>query len=65
MLVHWWLDYALRVAIGCVLAFCDPSSAAPEWQAKILGWRSRNMQVACPLEGLVGLSRSAADSTQL
>ena len=27
--------------------------AAPEWQASSLGWRSREIMVACPLEGLV------------
>ena len=28
-------------------------NAAPEWQAKSLWWRSREIMVACPLEGLV------------
>ena len=28
-------------------------NAAPEWQAGSLGWRSRELVVACPLEGLV------------
>jgi len=28
--------------------------AAPEWQAGSLGWRSRKLVVAFPLEGLVG-----------
>jgi hypothetical protein len=33
----------------------DPMpNAAPEWQAKSVGWRSRKLVVACPLEGLVG-----------
>jgi hypothetical protein len=40
----------------------EPLKAASEWQARILGWRSGGLVVACPLEGLVGLSRSAADS---
>jgi hypothetical protein len=31
----------------------DPSNAAPEWQARRLGWRSRELKVACPLEGAV------------
>jgi hypothetical protein len=31
----------------------DPSNAAPEWQAHTLRWRSRELAVACPLEGLV------------
>jgi hypothetical protein len=31
------------------------SNAAPEWQAGRLGWRSRDLVVACPLEGLVRL----------
>jgi hypothetical protein len=29
--------------------------AAPEWQVMSLGWRSRRIVVACPLERLVGL----------
>ena len=29
------------------------SNAAPEWQARRLGWRCRELVVACPLEGLV------------
>ena len=29
------------------------SNAAPEWQAGSLRWRSREMTVVCPLEGLV------------
>ena len=28
-------------------------NAAPEWQAGRLGWRSKELVVACPLEGLV------------
>jgi hypothetical protein len=28
-------------------------NAAPEWQAEILGWRSKELVAACPLEGLV------------
>ena len=31
----------------------DPPTAAPEWQAKSLGMRSRELLGACPLEGLV------------
>jgi hypothetical protein len=31
------------------------SNAAPEWQARSLGWRRGEMSGACPLEGLVGL----------
>jgi hypothetical protein len=27
--------------------------AAPEWEAGSLGWRSREVVGACPLEGLV------------
>jgi hypothetical protein len=30
-----------------------PSNAAPEWQARSLRGRSRELVVACPLEGLV------------
>ena len=30
-----------------------PSNAAPEWQAGSMGWRRRELVVACPLEGLV------------
>jgi len=29
-------------------------NAAPEWQAKSIWGRSRDVMVACPLEGLVG-----------
>ena len=29
------------------------ANAAPEWQAGSLGWRSRGLMEACPLEGLV------------
>jgi hypothetical protein len=29
------------------------SNAALEWQAGIEWWRSRDIEVACPLEGLV------------
>jgi len=29
------------------------SNAAPEWQAGSLRWRSGELLVACPLEGLV------------
>jgi hypothetical protein len=29
------------------------ANAAPEWQAGSLRWRSRELSVACPLEGLV------------
>ena len=29
------------------------SNAVPEWQAGSLGWRSRELVGACPLEGLV------------
>lgn len=32
-------------------------NAALEWQAGGLGWRSREMKAACPLEGPVGLNR--------
>ena len=31
----------------------SPPNAAPEWQAQSLWWRSREIMVACPLEGLV------------
>ena len=31
---------------------CSQSNAAPEWQAMSLGWHSRELMVACPLEGL-------------
>ncbi len=41
------------------------NNAAPEWQARCLGWLSRVLVVACPLEGIVGLSRCAADSNPL
>lgn len=34
------------------------SNAAPEWQARSLGWRSREVMAACPLEGLVGWAQS-------
>jgi hypothetical protein len=35
-------------------------NAAHEWQAKILGWQSRNMQAACPLDGHVRSSFTKA-----
>ena len=35
------------------LDFSDPWNAALEWQAGSLRWRSRELMVACPLEGLV------------
>jgi len=48
---------------GCEVKICsythkrnlclDPSNAAPEWQARNLGWQSRERMVACPLEELV------------
>ena len=34
---------------------CILPNAALEWQAKNLRWRSREVVVACPLEGCVGL----------
>ena len=48
----------------CFMAYFDQiigdnPNAAPEWQARSLGWRSRELEVACPLEGLVrGFSKS-------
>jgi hypothetical protein len=41
----------------------DPSNAALEWQAGGLGFRSRVLEVACPLEGLV--SRYFCEYTHL
>jgi hypothetical protein len=38
------------------------SNAAPEWQAKYLRWRSRELEVACPLEGLVRLLKQKSPS---
>ena len=35
-----------------------PSNAAPEWQAGRLGWLSRELVGACPLEGLVRLNET-------
>ena len=37
-------------------------NAAPEWQARSIGWRSKKLAVACPLEGLV---RSVASSQEM
>jgi hypothetical protein len=31
----------------------DTDNAAPEWQARSFGWQSKELIVACPLEGLV------------
>ena len=63
MTVDAWNGWLLFIQVysffGC------QSNAAPEWQAGSLGWRSRGLMVACPLEGLVGLSRCAADSNPL
>ena len=39
--------------LPCITVCCDPPNAALEWQAKSLGWRSRKLIEACPLEGLV------------
>jgi hypothetical protein len=38
-----------------VARLVDPSNAAPEWQAMSLWRRSRELEGACPLEGLVGM----------
>ncbi len=37
-------------------------NAAPEWQARNLGWRSRLLLVACPLKGLVRRYRISTGS---
>lgn len=43
----------LADAIRRLQCFHTPSNAAHEWQAKGLRWRSRELAVACPLDGLV------------
>jgi hypothetical protein len=42
----------------------DPSNAAPEWQALSMRWRSREIVVACPLEGLVRMATMKATQTR-
>jgi hypothetical protein len=44
---------------------CDQPNAGLEWQARSLGWRSGELVVACPLEGLVRKSSSAELFTQV
>ncbi len=44
---------------------CWKANAAPEWQAKSLGWRSSELVVACPLEGLVGLAVSLVSNSPM
>ena len=39
--------------LGAVLRSCGPANAAPEWQVGSLGWWSRDLVGACPLEGIV------------
>ncbi len=46
-----------------LLAFADPSNAGPEWQARSLGWRSRELLAAYPLKGLVGKCSSPVAET--
>ncbi len=41
---------------------CNPT-AVPEWQAVSLGWRSRGLMVACPLEGCGGSVASLQATT--
>lgn len=41
----------------------EKANASPEWQAGSLGWRSRELMVACPLEGIV--RRSHHNSNKL
>jgi hypothetical protein len=41
------------LAFTAILVVLRPHNAAPEWQAGSLGSRSRELLVACPLEGLV------------
>jgi hypothetical protein len=36
-------------------------NAAPEWQTRSSWWHSRELVVACPLEGLVGMYKATAD----
>jgi hypothetical protein len=43
-----------RSECDCCFRHClRRSNAALEWQAETNGWRSLNLQVACPLKGLV------------
>ena len=43
----------------------DQPNAAPEWQAESLRCRSRELAVACPLEGLVGRPSSLKKAAPL
>jgi hypothetical protein len=49
--------------MAVVTVSSDPSNAAPEWQAGSIGWRSRELVVACPLEGLVRSVASPQETT--
>ena len=50
----------MELLIGAILLFFYAEGwapwrlyAAPEWQARSMWWRSRELMAACPLEGLV------------
>jgi hypothetical protein len=49
-----WLHLRLELGFYLQPDFSMPN-AAPELQAMGLGWRSKGMEAACPLEGLVRL----------
>jgi len=54
---------AIAVVFSAPALVSPPTNADPEWQARSLGWRSRELVVACPLEGLVGGSLGVAHCT--
>ena len=46
---------------------CVPPNAAPEWQAKCIGSRSRELMGACPLKGFVrsGVSKTSIGAAHI
>jgi hypothetical protein len=65
-LPHWNSVACLLIATlhtrHFLIRFSDPN-AALEWQARILGWRSWALTVACPLEGLVRRATSLEENS--
>ena len=49
----------------CHSALRSAANAAPEWQARGLGWRSRALVEACPLKGLVRSVASAHITSEI
>jgi hypothetical protein len=43
----------VRIELRHVRLSMVQPNAASEWQARSLGWRSRDLEVACPLERCV------------